>query len=89
MSIAPQPNHYVHEEAHDTRHKELMRRVEVFALRTRELAEAVAVLGGHITAERHIEESVVEIKRIRALLDQAGLDLFAFVEPLETARESA
>jgi hypothetical protein len=82
MSIAPQPNHST-SEPHDTRHKELMRLVEVYALRTRELSEAVALLGGHVTAERQIHESLVEIKRIRVLLDQAGVDLLAFVEPLK------
>jgi hypothetical protein len=83
MSMAPQPNRSSHEESHDTRHRELMRLVEIYALRTRELSEAVAVLGGHITAEREIHETIVEIKKIRVLLDRAGMDLLAFVEPFE------
>jgi len=84
MSTAPQPDHPIHEESRDPRHKELLRLVEVYALRTRELSEAVAVLGGHITAERQIHESIVEIKRIRVLLDQASGDLLAFLEPCHT-----
>jgi hypothetical protein len=83
MSMAPQPNRTSHEECHDTRGRELMRLVENYALRTRELSEAVALLGGHITAEREIRETLVEIKRIRSLLDKAGVDLLAFVERLE------
>jgi hypothetical protein len=61
--------------------QELKQLVEIYALRTRRLSEAIAVLGGHVTAERHIDEIMTEIKKHRSLLEQAGTDLFAFVWP--------
>jgi hypothetical protein len=61
--------------------QELKQLVEIYAVRTRRLSEAIAVLGGHVTAERQIDEIMTEIKKHRSLLEQAATDLFAFVWP--------
>ena len=65
----------------DNGRRELKRLLETFALRSRELTEAVAALGGDVSAEREIEESIREIKRLRDRLDEAGDNFLAFVEP--------
>jgi hypothetical protein len=61
--------------------QELKQLVEIYALRTRQLLEAVAVLGGHVTAERQIDEIMNEIKKHRSLVERAATDLFVFVWP--------
>jgi hypothetical protein len=61
--------------------RELKQLVEIYALRTRQLLEAIAVLGGHVTAETPIDEIMIEIKEHRILVEQAATDLFAFVWP--------
>jgi hypothetical protein len=60
-----------------------MRRVEIFAIRTRELSEAVATLHVELTAGKASEQTLSEIKRLRALAESAGNDLFAWIEPSE------
>jgi hypothetical protein len=61
--------------------QELKQLVQIYAMRTRQLSEAVAVLGGHVSAERPIEETMTKIQKLSRLVEQAGLDLFAFVDP--------
>lgn len=66
---------------HPARQQELKQLVEVYAVRTRQLSDAIAVLGGHVAAGSHIGEVMREIKRVRDLADQAATELFAFVGP--------
>lgn len=61
--------------------EKLKQLVEIYAIRTRQLSEAIAVLAGHVTAERQIDETVTEIRRLSCLVEEAGMDLLAFVEP--------
>jgi hypothetical protein len=56
--------------------------IEIYALRARLLSEGIAVLGGHVTAQRPINETIVELKNMSLLVEQAGADLFAFVGAL-------
>ena len=57
----------------------LKRLVEIYALQTRRLSEAIAVLAGHVTSQREIDEIMTEVKNLICLVEQAGADLFAFV----------
>jgi LmbE family N-acetylglucosaminyl deacetylase len=61
--------------------QELRRLAEIYATRTRELSEALAILGGQIIAGGEIYDIVTEIKRLSRLVEEAGEALFAFVEP--------
>jgi hypothetical protein len=67
---------------HPARRQELKQLVEIYAVRTRELSDSIAFLGGHVAAGRPIGESMTEIKRRRSLVEKAATDLFAFVWPL-------
>ena len=49
-----------------TGRQELKRLIETYAIRTRELSETIAMLGGHVAAGRKIDESLEEVKRVRA-----------------------
>jgi len=64
---------------HPAARKELKQLVEIYALQARRLSEAVSALGGHLTAERQIDEIMTEIKNLSLLVERAGADLFAFV----------
>ena len=46
-----------------TGRQELKRLIETYAIRTRELSETIAMLGGHVAAGRKIDESLEEVKR--------------------------
>jgi hypothetical protein len=59
--------------------QELKQLVEIYALHTRRLSEAIAVLGAHVTAQRQIDEIMTEIKNLGRLVEQAAANLFAFV----------
>jgi hypothetical protein len=61
--------------------QELKQLVEIYAVRTRQLSDSLAVLGGHVAAEKPIGEIMSEIKRLRSLVEQAATDLFAFIWP--------
>jgi hypothetical protein len=64
------------------RRERLKQLIEIYALRTRRLSEAVAALGGHLSTQRQIDESIIEIieiKNLSRLVEQAAADLFAFV----------
>ena len=63
------------------RRQELKQLVETYAIRTRRLLEAIAVLGGHVTSQRPIDEIMTEIKSLSRLVEQAAADLFAFIGP--------
>ena len=56
--------------------QELKQLVEIYSMRTRQLAEALALLGGQVSAERPIEETMTKIKKLSRRVEQAGLDLF-------------
>lgn len=60
--------------------RELKQIVEIYAMRTRRLSDAIAVLGGDVSAERQIDETIAKIKKLSRLVEQARLDLFAFAE---------
>jgi prefoldin subunit 5 len=49
-------------------------------MRTRRLSDAIAVLGGDVSAERQIDETITKIKKLSRLVEQARLDLLAFAE---------
>jgi len=66
--------------------QELKQLVEIYSMRTRQLAEALALLGGQVSAERPIEETMTKIKKLSRRVEQAGWDLFAFVEPRPVQR---
>jgi hypothetical protein len=61
------------------RRQELKQLVEIYAVRTRQLSDSIAVLGGYVAAGIQIDEIMTEIKKLRGLLEQAATDLFAFV----------
>ena len=63
------------------RQQELKQLVEIYAVRTRQLSNSIAVLGGYVAAGRQIGEIMTEIKKLRSLLEEAATDLFAFVWP--------
>jgi hypothetical protein len=73
-------------EAHSTsKHgRELKRLVEIYAIQTRKLSEAVSSLGRDVPAEGQIDDAIDEVKTIQSQVEQAGQGLFAFVEPLDT-----
>ena len=62
---------------HPTTRKDLKQLIEIYALRTRRLSEAVAILGAHVCAERQIDEIMTEVQKMRRLAEQAGTELFA------------
>ena len=61
------------------RRQELKQLVEIYAVRTRQLSDSIAVLGGCVAVGGQIDEIMTEIKKLRSLLEQAATDLFAFV----------
>jgi hypothetical protein len=66
---------------HPAARQELKQLVEIYALRTRQLSESIAVLGAHLTAQRPIDEIMIEVKKHRSVSERAATDLFAFVWP--------
>ena len=66
---------------HPARRQELKQLVEIYAIRTRQLSDSIAVLGGHVTSGRQTGEIMTEIKKLHGLAEQAAMDLFAFVWP--------
>ena len=61
-------------------HPELTNLAESYAIRIRELSDAVATLGRRIAAREQIEENIREVKRLKTLADQAGEELFGVLE---------
>jgi hypothetical protein len=53
--------------------------IEIYALEVSRLSEAIAVLGEHVSAQRPIDKSIIEIKNLSRLVERARVDLFAFV----------
>ena len=51
------------------------RAIELYALRAREFSDAVAGLGRHQQIERELLVLLQEIKRLRALCDEAAAEL--------------
>lgn len=58
----------------------LKRLVEIYAIRSRELSEALSVLGGHLAAQRPIDNTLMEIRRINILVEEAHLALLGLIE---------
>jgi hypothetical protein len=67
---------------HPARRQELKQLVETYSVRTRLLADSIAVLGGYVATGRPIDEIMAEIKKHRTLAEEAARDLFAVVWPL-------
>jgi hypothetical protein len=67
------------ESATQRERKRLKQLIEIYALQARRLTEALAVLGGLVTAQKQIDQSMIQIKSLSRLVEQAGADLFAFV----------
>jgi hypothetical protein len=84
-----QPSRPAKSESDDGRLAEFKRVAEIYAIRSRELSEAVSTLGGHLAAGRPFEESITEIRRLRGLCESAGEDFFRFVSSLQASRPSA
>ena len=61
------------------RRQRLKQLIEIYASRARRLSEAIAVLAGHVSAQKPIDESMIEINNLSCLVEQAGADLSAFV----------
>ena len=61
-------------------HAELVSLAATCAIRVRELSDAVATLGRQIAAQREIEETIIEVKRLRTLAQQASEDLLDALE---------
>ena len=66
---------------HPARRQELKQLVEIYALRTRQLSDSIAVLGGYVAAGREIGEVMNGIRKLHSLVEQAGTELFGFVSP--------
>jgi hypothetical protein len=64
----------------DQRQRELRHLVAVYSIRVRELSEAAAALGGHVAAGSGYQGTVMEIKRLSALCEEAGRDLLDVIE---------
>jgi hypothetical protein len=60
--------------------------VEVFALRAREFSDEVARLGEHQHVGEAFLASMAEVKRLRALCDQAREDLERHMDYVEAER---
>ena len=69
--------------------KDLRQLLEIYALRTRRLSEAVAILGAHVSTEMQIDEIMAEVQKMRRLAEEAGTELFAFVgqRPAESPKD--
>ena len=59
---------------------ELTNLAETYAIRVRELSDAVATLGRRIAAGEHIGENIIDVKRLRALAEQAAENLLDGLE---------
>lgn len=77
----PQPSGPSQVDLDDSSRRELKRLAEIYATRARELSEAVATLGGHITAGRPFQETINEIRRLRVLMEKACEDLITRIHP--------
>lgn len=58
---------------------ELKQLVEAYAIRSRQLSEAVATLGMQVTSATHVCETIGRIEELRMYCDKAGDQLFAFI----------
>ena len=67
----------------DNSQDELRRLVEVYALRSRELSDAVAHLGALLVTGKPFGSAIRTIRVLRALCNEAADDLFAFLSPAE------
>ena len=77
--MSPQPDRPPKLDSNDSRRQDLKHLVEIYALRSRQLSEAVATLGWYVTAGRPFEGTMMEIERCRLLCQEAGADLFDFL----------
>jgi hypothetical protein len=54
--------------------------VAAYAYQVRRLCEALAAMGGELAARRDYHQSFAEVKKLRALSEQAGCELFVVLE---------
>ena len=73
----------------DNSQDKLRRLLEVYALRSRELSDAVAHLGALLVTGKPFGSGIRTIRVRRALCDEAANDLFAFLSPAEDRRSAA
>ena len=69
--------------------KELKKLAEAYAIQARELSDAAATLGRRIAAGEQIQENIREVKRLRALADQASENLLDAVESPQSRNSAA
>ena len=81
------PDH-LRNEPSDRCSRELRHLGETYAIRERELSDAVAMLGIRIAAGEDFYENIMEVTRLRILAQEASDELLAAIEPRK-ARASA
>jgi hypothetical protein len=81
--VSHETGHPTNGEPEQRRREELRRLVEIYSIRTRELSEAVAILGWYIVSDNRFQQTILEIKRLRVLCDKAWSDLLAWIEQNE------
>ena len=69
--------------------EELTYLAETYAIRVRELSDAVAIMGRLIAARQKIGENITEVKRLKALVEQASEELFGGLESRDNRRRAA
>ena len=66
--------------------RELKQLAETYAIRARELSDAVAALGLHVAAGKRFDRDITEIQRLRLLAEEAHQDLLGVLDsPKATA----
>ena len=68
---------------------ELKNLAETYAMRVRELSDAVATLGRKIAAGEQIGKNISEVKRLQALADQASENLLVALESPKSRTSAA
>ena len=81
--VVHQPDHPLAAHSDNCR-LELKQLGETYAICERELSDAVATLGLRIAAGEDFHETILEVKRLRVLAQQASDELLAAIEPART-----
>jgi hypothetical protein len=68
---------------------ELKKLAEMYAIRVRQLSDAVAILGRRITAGHPIETSVMKVKRLQSLAEKASEELMSALESADSGNSAA
>lgn len=86
--VIHQPDHFRNQRS-DHCSLELKQLGEIYAIRARELSDAVATLGLCIAAGQEFHENIMEVKRLRILAQQASEELLAAIEPAKVRASAA